>query len=77
MNEETKELEAGDVDEYGYTLIEERDALEQYDEYLNECGDVTIGGLQYEQAEALKRVDPIAYRCGFNDWADGQQLEII
>ena len=28
MNEETKELEAGDVDEYGYTLIEERDALE-------------------------------------------------
>ena len=34
MNEETKELEAGDVDEYGYTLIEERDALEQYDDCL-------------------------------------------
>lgn len=77
MNDKKKDLEAGDVDEYGYTLIEERDALERYDESLNELGEVTIGGLQYEQAEALKRVDPIAYRCGFNDWADGEQLAII
>ena len=77
MSDETKELEAGDVDEYGYTLIEERDALEQYDEFLNGLGDVTIGGLQYEQSEALKRVDPVAYRCGFNDWADCEKLSII
>lgn len=77
MNKEKKELEAGDVDEYGYTLIEERDALEQYDDMLNEMGDVTIGGLSYNQAEAFKRVDPIAYRCSFNDWADAEQLAII
>lgn len=77
MNDEKKELEAGDMDEYGYTLIEERDALDRYDEYLNELGDVTIGGLTYDQAEAFKRIDPIAYRCGFNDWADGEQLAII
>lgn len=77
MSDDTKELEAGDVDEYGYMLIEEQDALEQYDEFLNEMGNVIIGGLQYEQSEALKRVDPVAYRCGFNDWADGEKLAII
>lgn len=77
MNDETKELEAGDVDEYGYTLIEERDALERYDDALNEMGDVTIGSLKYRPSVVLKQVDPIAYRCGFNDWADAEQLAII
>lgn len=41
------------------------------------AGDVEIGGLKYAHSEAFKRVDPIAYRCSFNDWADGEKLDII
>lgn len=77
MSKKTKELEAGDVDEYGYILIEERDALKRYDEYLNEYGDAVIGSLKYRASRVLREVDPVAYRCGFDDWADAEQLAII
>lgn len=41
-----------------------------YDEFLDELGDVEIGGLTYSHAHAFKKVDPIAYRCGFSDFED-------
>jgi hypothetical protein len=42
---------------------------EEYDEMLNECyGTVQVGGLEYDTAEVLKAVDPVAYRCGFADY---------
>jgi len=43
----------------------------EYDAMLDEVWDtVTIGGLQYPTARVMREVDPIAYRCGFNDWLD-------
>ena len=51
------------------------DYTDQYDEMLNEGGPVCIGSLEYEPAEVLKLVDPIAYRCGMNDWLDGEQKD--
>lgn len=50
--------------------VTEYNALKQYDEFLNEVyGEVTLGiGLTYSASRVLKEVDPIAYRCGFNDW---------
>lgn len=49
----------------------EHEALNQYDEMLDDCyGDIDICGLQYNASNALKRVDQVAYSCGFNDWCD-------
>lgn len=54
-----------------YQIITESEALEMYEEMLDECNPmVTIGSLQYFPSTVLKEVDPIAYRCGFNDYVD-------
>ena len=44
-------------------------AEDTYDEVLDMGDDVIICGLSYSPSIALKRVDEIAYRCGFNDSA--------
>lgn len=55
----------------------ENEALDQYDQYLDEVfGDVSIAGIEYNTSKALKDVDPIAYRTGFNDWADSEGIEV-
>lgn len=43
-----------------------------YGLYLDEVyGDVEICGMTYNAGDALKEVDPTAYRCGMNDYLDG------
>lgn len=55
----------------------EYDALKLYDECLDECyPECKIGGFEYSTSRALKEVDPIAYRCGFNDWCDSEGIEV-
>jgi hypothetical protein len=40
-----------------------------YREMLNDVyGTVKIAGLEFETADALISVDPVAYRCGFSDY---------
>ncbi len=57
--------------------MSEYEALEAYDDFLDEVyGDVRIGGLEYSHSNALKNVDPIAYRCGFNDWTDAEGIDL-
>jgi len=70
--------------EYEYTdkltgePLSDYDLHERYDEMLNECfEETTIAGLSYDTARALGLVDPIAYRCGFNDWLDSELGETI
>ena len=47
------------------------EAEEMYENMIDEIsGDVRIGSLTYMASEVLKRIDPIAYRCGFNDYLD-------
>ena len=42
---------------------------DMYDEMLNSIyGQVTICGNKYDTSEALKHVDPVAYRCGRADY---------
>jgi hypothetical protein len=72
------------MDEYEYWDIvsgeglSESDLYDRYDEMLDEVyGEVAIGGLTYDTAMALREVDPIAYRCGFNDWLDAELSETI
>jgi hypothetical protein len=57
--------------------IGEQEALEQYDEWLDECYQpYNIGVLEWTASQILKELDPIAYRTGFNDWLDGEGLEL-
>lgn len=52
-------------------FIEESDALVLYDELLDELhSPIIVGGIEFEPSRVLKELDPIAYRCGFNDWLD-------
>lgn len=50
--------------------------LEQYDDYLNESGEVTIDGCTWDRSYILKELDPTAYRCGYLDYADSLGLDI-
>ena len=49
----------------------EDEAENAYVEFLDEChGEVTIGYLSWPASKILKEMDPIAFRCGLNDWLD-------
>jgi hypothetical protein len=66
-----------DEEEEEETSISERDALERFDEYLNEVnGLVSICGYHYDAARSLKMVDEVAYREEFNNWLDSEGLEL-
>lgn len=43
----------------------------QWDECLNEGGYVYVAGIAFNPSRVLKELDPIAYRCGLNDYVDG------
>ena len=56
-------------------FVSEYDALNSYDEMLDEVyEDIQIAGSSYGTSYALKEIDPIAYRVGFLDWLDSEEL---
>ena len=58
-----------------YTYISESEAEERYHEMINEVyGELNICGYTYETARVFKEIDPIAYRCGYFDWLDAEEL---
>jgi hypothetical protein len=53
--------------------ISDRDLHEIYDDFLDEINPkVMINGISYQVSDTFKKIDPTAYRCGFNDWLDGE-----
>ena len=49
------------------------DFYSYYDEALDDIYETAqICGHEYSPVEALKAVDPIAYRCGYNDWLNAE-----
>lgn len=49
-----------------------------FDDYLDEVeGTVTLLGLEYSAAEAIKRVDPTAHRAAFLDWLDAEEFSEV
>ena len=49
--------------------ISEHEAYERYDEMLDEGHEgFRVGGVWRDYSHVLKSVDPIMYRCGFNDY---------
>lgn len=46
---------------------------ELYDDMLNEVYESThIGYTEFMPSDILRSLDPVAYRCGFNDWLDSE-----
>jgi hypothetical protein len=59
-------------------IMSEEEAMDNYDAFLNDCYEVvTIGYSEFYPADILKNCDPIAYRCGFGDYADSLAEEGI
>jgi len=55
----------------GFEMDYSREVYDMYDEMLNDCTPmVKVGNLEYLPSRVLKEVDPIAYRCGLNDYLD-------
>jgi hypothetical protein len=51
------------------------DREERFNQMLDECYSFdSVGGpfSSMSPSEVLKECDPVAYRCGVNDWADGE-----
>lgn len=58
--------------------IEDQSIEEEYLNMLNDCYPmVSICGYDYYQGDALKELDPIAFRCGMNDWSAEEFVEIV
>lgn len=50
------------------------EAIEAYDEMLNDVYGYQVLD-QWEACDVLRRMDPIAYRVGFHDWADAEGID--
>jgi len=50
--------------------VDPDDYSDEYDSLLDEYGPVTVAGLKYYPSHILVNLDPIAYRCGLNDYVD-------
>jgi len=48
------------------------DTDKAYDDMLDECSECCSMCKQFGASRILAELDPIAYRCGKNDWLDGQ-----
>ena len=58
--------------------LSESDLELLYENMLDEVyGEVKIAGYEYLTSDALKELDPTAYRCGFSDWLDSELGETI
>jgi hypothetical protein len=59
-------------------LISERTAYAWFDEMLDDCeGPVELCGMTYSASQVLREVDPVAYRCSFNDYVDSLTEEDV
>ena len=57
--------------------ISEHEAHEMYDEMLDDHEGFRVGGVFREYSHVLKSVDPIMYRCGFNDYVSELEQDHI
>lgn len=74
--DENVEVSVEEEDEEESNTISEREALERFDDFLNECWEtVHICGYDYDPARALKQCDEVAYREEFNNWLDNELRE--
>lgn len=64
--EQIEELE--NMEDYG-----RNSPMDRFEDFLNEvCDEIQIGTLCYIPSEVLKRVDPIAFREAYWEWAQSE-----
>ena len=51
------------------------EALEMYEQMLDESGPVVIGGIDFYPSDILREMDTIAYDTGFNDYMDSMDID--
>jgi hypothetical protein len=51
------------------------EALEMYEQMLDESGPVIVGGIEFSPSAILKEMDPIAYDVGFNDYMNSMDID--
>ena len=57
-------------------LFTESELEDRFAEGLDDCWEpVSVCGYEYAAGRALRKMDPIAFRCGFLDWLDAQQSD--
>ena len=50
----------------------------QYDDWIDEVeGDIRIFEMPFQPSRILRELDPIAYRCGFNNWIDCSEIDEV
>lgn len=55
----------------------EYEATKMFNAALNDMyGTVNVAGLEYETDQVLQAIDETAYRTYFNDWLDGEDIEL-
>ena len=60
-----------EIDHFEYSCTEA-----EYDDFLDEIeGSVTVAGMEFYASDILKSCDPIAYRCGKNDYESNFDLD--
>lgn len=61
-----------------YSVITKMSELQEaYREFLNEVHpEVTIAGCTFEPSEVLEKLDPIAFRQSYLDYADAEGIDI-
>ena len=56
--------------------MNDRELEEMYDEMLDDVyGEIDVCGMKWWASTVLKRVDPIAYRCGIADFESSIEAE--
>ena len=59
-------------------ILDDHEAHERYRDMLDECyAPLRIGYLEWPPSVALERLDPVAFRCGFNDFTDAENWEEV
>jgi len=60
----------------GQETLTDDELYQRYRDDLDEIyGEIKLGGLSFYPAQVIEQLDPIAFRCGFADWADAGDWE--
>jgi len=57
-------------------VLENNENTDEYDEMLDQEGNVNVSGLTFSPSAIVKEMDPTAYRCGMNDFNDSLIAEL-
>lgn len=59
-------------------IIDNANLIGEYDDMLDDVyGEIRICGLSYAPSEALRRVNKVAYDCGYDDYVDSLYCDVL